>query len=135
MSAEGLQLFPCLQTRWNYYYYFVISFLVCSIVTVEIGSTSTCEKPPFSNLYSRNLWNIYFRNLLNIINQIRYIWKHNSENLSNINKKSFKPKWPKKSLKCRNLSIAENRLYKLLKFNKIFSVLDDLCQGRATPFQ
>ena len=44
------------------------------------------------------------------------------------------PNWQKKSLKYRNLSIAENRL-KPLNFDKVFSVLNDPCQGRETPFQ
>ena len=29
--------------------------------------------------------------------------------------------------------LQENRLYKTLKFDRVFSVLDDLCQERATP--
>ena len=41
----------------------------------------------------------------------------------------------KKSLKFRNLSIAEHKLYEPQKFDKVFSVLDDLCRRRATPFQ
>ena len=49
--------------------------------------------------------------------------------------KSNNPKRRNKYVKFRNLSIADKRLYKPLLFDKLFSVLDDLCQGKATPFQ
>ena len=62
----------------------------------------------------------------------------NADNLKNKNvlkmKKDSKIKiWQKKSLKYMNLSIAENRLYKPLKFDEIFSVLGDLCRGHSSP--
>ena len=58
---------------------------------------------------------------------VRKSLKHELKNLSNQN--YIKISQIQKSLNGRN------RLYNPMQLNNVFSVLDDLCRGMATPFQ